>query len=240
MLDDIARTIVPGTTAAALAAAIVGYLLKLYIEKRFDRIEKSAQELRTTSLSLKQGMRTAERDALVAFRVAVEKWEDFLQSLVFDYSMMPAAAADITQLYKSDKELFLAVKIAVVTVSTYLRNRELENELMTTVLRLRQAYYPLINQSLPKLIDLQAQLMPVEIKLKKFAEGGMQDAAHAPTREDQEKSGALQQQMTDEMQQFSTSLLSQYKGIAEQLVSLKEAVNQYIYRPVTDARLDTD
>ena len=46
--------------------------------------------------------------------------------------------------------------------------------------------------------------------------------------------------MTSEMKDFSTNLLGQYKDIADQLVNLKEAINQYIYRPVTEARVNAE
>jgi hypothetical protein len=35
-------------------------------------------------------------------------------------------------------------------------------------------------------------------------------------------------------------LLAKYREVAEQLVDLKNAVNKYIYRPVTQAGLDAD
>jgi flagellar hook-associated protein FlgK len=57
---------------------------------------------------------------------------------------------------------------------------------------------------------------------------------------DRDENLALQQQMTSEMKDFSTNLLGQYKDIAEQLVNLKEAINQYIYRPVTEARVNAE
>jgi hypothetical protein len=237
---DIAMTIIPDASIAAIAVAATGYILKTFFEKRLERFEKSAEELRNTSLALKHDIRNEERSELVAFRVAVEKWENFLQTLVFDFSMMPALSADVTKLYANDKELYLEVKLAVVRASTYLRNRELELQLMAAVLQLRQTYYPLISECLPKLVDLQTELAPIEMKLKHFADGGLADMASAPSVNDREKSLALQQAMTNEMQEFSAKLLGKYRDIAEQLVNLKEGVNQYIYRPIKEARVDAD
>jgi hypothetical protein len=239
-LYDIAMTIIPGASIAAIAVAAMGYILKTLFENRLERFEKSAEELRNTSLALKHDIRNEERGELVAFRVAVEKWENFLQTLLFDFSMMPALSADVTKLYASDKELYLEVRLAVVRASTYLRNQELELQLMAAVSRLRQTYYPLIGECMPKLIDLQAELAPIEMKLKRFADGSLQDPASAPSVMDREKSLALQQAMTNEIQEFSTKLIGKYQDIAEQLVNLKEGVNQYIYRPIKEARVDAD
>ncbi len=237
---QLAKDLFAGASVLAVIATIVGYALANYLGRRLDRIEKSAEEIRTTSLGLKKDMRGEERGELVAFRVAVETWEDFLQTVMFDYSMAPPDQADVAKFYDRDKKLFLEVKIAVVKVGIYLRNHDLEQKLMSAVIKLRQTYYPLISLTLPRLIDLQAQLMPIEIKRKNFADSGMKDMTYALTVEDRDKSAALQQALTEEMRTFSAQLLAQYQEVAEQLVDLKDAVNAYIYRPVTRAGLDAD
>lgn len=239
-LFELAKVLFAGASVSAVIAAIVGYALAAYFGRRLDRIEKSAEEIRTTSLGLKKDMRSEERSELVAFRVAVEKWENFLQTMVFDFSMAPPDKADVVKFYKKDKNLFLEVKIAVVKVGIYLRNPDLEQQLMSTVMKVRQIYYPLISMTLPKLIDLQAELAPIEIKRKHFADSGMKDMTFAPTIEERDKSAALQAALTEEMRTFSAQLLAKYREVAEQLVDLKNAVNKYIYRPVTQAGLDAD
>ncbi|MEI6651340.1 MAG: hypothetical protein WCL42_02055 [Chlorobiaceae bacterium] len=45
-------------------------------------------------------------------------------------------------------------------------------------------------------------------------------------------------QLTEEMRCFSENLLKEYRGIAEQLVALKDSINQYIYQPVNSAQID--
>jgi len=93
---------------------------------------------------------------------------------------------------------------------------------------------------LPNLIDLQMQLAPIEIKRKKFADSGMTDMAHAPTAQDRDSAAALQAALTEATRAFSAQLIAQYRAVAEQLADLKNAVNTYIYRPVTQAALDKD
>ena len=46
--------------------------------------------------------------------------------------------------------------------------------------------------------------------------------------------------MTQETADFSAALLKEYRAIAEQLVEVKEAVNQYIYRPVHEVEVDKE
>jgi len=181
-LFELAKALLPGASVLAVVVTIVGYALAAYIKRRFDQIdkkadllEKRAEEIRATSLELKKDMRDEERGELVTFRVAVEKWENFLQTVVFDFSMAPPDKADVVKFYEEDKNLFVEVKIAVVKVGIYLRNPDLEQQLMSTVMKVRQIYYPLISMTLPKLIDLQAELAPIEIKRRHFADSGMQD-----------------------------------------------------------------
>lgn len=224
----------------AALVAIIGYLIKSYVDKAFDRINKTAEQLRTTSLAMKGELRREERSELVTFRVAVEKWQNFLETSVFDFAMAAPAKADVAELYKSDKELFLDVKVAVVKASTYLRDEVLEVELMAAVDRIRKTYYPIINEHMPKLIDLQTSLIPIQTKLSKFAEGDMKDMSFAPTQQDLDDSRALQAQLTEELRAFAETVTTRYEEVAEQLADLKQSINRYIYRPVTEARVDTD
>lgn len=242
-----AKELLPGASVLAVIVTVVGYALAAYIGRRFDQIdkradllEKRAEEIRATSLELKKDMRGEERGELVTFRVAVEKWEDFLQRLVFDYTMAPPDKADIAKFYEADTTLFLEVKIAVVKVGIYLRDSKLEEQLMAAVTKVRNTYYPLISATLPNLIDLQMQLAPIEIKRKNFADSGMTNMTYAPTVEDRDKAAALQAALTEAMRTFSAQLIAQYRAVAEQLVDVKNAVNTYIYRPVTQAGLDKD
>jgi len=247
VLYELAKGVIPGASIFAAIVAIVGYALAAYIGRRFDQIdkkadqiEKRAEEIRITSLELKKDMRGEERGELVTFRVAVEKWEDFLLRLVFDYTMTPPDKVDIAKFYNEDNTLFLEVKIAIVKVGIYLRDARLEQQLMGAVGKVRNTYYPLISQTLPSLIDLQTQLATIEIQRKNFADSGMTNMAFARTPEDRDKAAALQAALTEATRTFSAQLVTQYRAVAEQLVDVKNSVNAYIYRPVTQASLDKD
>jgi len=209
-------------------------------ERRADEIAKKVEEIGRTSLDVKKGLREAEREALVALRIAVDKWEYFLQSAVIDFTMMDPAQADVRTLYASDRDLFLEVRGAVVRAGTYLRRKELEEQLMNTILKIRHIYYPLINAVVPNLIDLQVQLRGIDIKLKAFEQSGMKDMNYAPTEKDREENLRLQSLMTTEVGAFRDAFLAQYRSIAEEMVTLKEVINVYIYRPIKETDIDKD
>jgi len=209
-------------------------------ERRADEIANRVEEIGRTSLDVKKSLREEEREALVALRIAVDKWEYFLQSAVIDFTMMDPAKADVRTLYESDRGLFLDVRVAVVKASTYLRRQELENQLTAAILKIRHIYYPLINATVPILIDLQAQLRIIDIKLKAFEQSGMKDMNFAPTEKDREENLRLQSMMTTEVGAFRDNFLAQYRSIAEQMFTLKEGINAYIYRPIKETDIDKD
>lgn len=232
--------ILANSSPAILITIAAVYFLKLFVEKRIEGLAGRFEEIAKTSLAIKRELRGEERGELVAFRVAVEEWENFLQSVVFDFSMVPPSKAQVDQLYESDKCLFLNVKVAVVKVGIYLRDEELEQQLMAAVTKLRQTYYPIIHEPMPRLIDLQSRLLPLEQKMIAFEASGFSDSTVAPTEKDREEHARIQAQLTEEMRSFSENLLDEYRAIAEQLVALKEAINQYVYRPISDAAIDRD
>lgn len=233
-LLELLKDATPGLAVAAVAV----YFLKVFLEKRLEGLAGRVEEIARTSLAVKKDLRGEERSELVAFRVAVEEWENFLQTLIFDFAMLPPSKALVEPIYQKDKDLFLKVKIAVVKVAIYLRDKELEQRLMSAVLQLRKTYYPLINEPMPRLIDLQASLLPIEHKMAAFEQSGFTNMAVAPTAEDRDRHAALQARLTEEMRLFSANLVAGYREIAEQLVALKEGINQYIYRPIHEAGID--
>lgn len=224
----------------ARQAQIQAEALAKQAERRADEIAKRVEEIGRTSLDVKKGLREEEREALVALRVAVDKWEYFLQTAVIDFTMLDPATADIRILYANDRKLFLDVRLAVVKASTYLRRKELEDQLMSTIIKIRQIYYPLIYASMPNLIDLQTQLRVIDIKMKAFEQSDMRDMNYAPTEKDREENLRLQSMMTAEVGTFRDNFLAQYRSIAEQMVALKEAINVYIYRPIKETEIDKD
>jgi hypothetical protein len=223
-----------------LITVVAAYFLKVFLERRLQGLAGRIEEITRTSLQVKKDLRSDERGALVAFRVAVEEWEDFLQTLLFDFSMRPPSKAQVEPIAQLDHELFLKAKLAVVKVGIYLRNKQLEQQLMGAVIVLRKTYYPIINEPMPRLLDLHSRLLPIERKLAAFSQSDLSDMSVAPTDKDREEHAALQAQMTEEMRCFSENLVRAYRGIAEQLVGLKEAINQYIYRPIKEAAIDKD
>jgi len=239
--------LIKGASVPVVVLVVLAYFLKAYLEKRIeafagreDSLASRIAEIGKTSLDLKKGLRTEERLELLTFRVAVEKWEYGLQTFITDFAMLSASDAKIQPFYEEDKQLFLDVKIAVVKVSTYLRSKDLEIQLMAAISNIRNAYYPLIHAALPQLIELQTKMIPLELKLKKFAASGMQDMTSAPTQQERDENLKMEMLMTQEASKFSESLLKEYQSIAEQMVDLKDAVNQYIYRPLHEVDVDKD
>src|SRR5215470_15616627 len=88
------------------------------------------------------------------------------RSTVFDFSMLDPAKADVRTLYERDKRLFFAVRLAVVKTSTYLRNPQLEQDLTRAIISIRNVYDPLVSRATYTLIDIQAQLRPIETTRK--------------------------------------------------------------------------
>ena len=223
-----------------LCAAVLAYFVKLWIEKRIDGAEQRVTEMARTSLDIKKDLRNEERSDLVKFRVALVKWEDFLLGSLTTYTMQAPSVTTTNAFYESDTRLFLAVKVEAVKVAIYLRSEKLEDRLVGTIIKIRNLYYPLIYQTMPKLIDLQTQLIPLEVKLTKFRESGMKDMAFAPTLADLEHSKSIQGAMTVQMKEFSEAVQTQYRPIAENLDALKQEINRCIYRPIGSTALDRD
>jgi len=228
------------SSITALIVVAVAYFLKVAIQKRLEGIVGRVEEIGKTSLEVKKALRGEERGELVNFRVAVEKWQDFLQMLVADFTMTPSSKMNVAVFFEKDRALFLDVKIAVVRACTYLRNKDLECQLMEAVIQIRHLYYPLINKVVPDLIDLQAEQMLIDAKLQRFQQSGMTDRASAPTEMDRQEQQSIQERMTALVAAFSRDLLSEYRGIAERLNTVKEAINAYIYRRIEQVEVDQD
>lgn len=221
-----------------LGLAVLGYFLKLIIEKKIEGVESRIGDIARTSLDLKKELRTEERKDLVDFRVALVKWEDCLLGGLTDFSGRTPSQATANSFYEEERDLFLAVKVGAIRVSIYLRDEKLEQRLMGSISKIRGLYDPLINRILPQLIDLQAQLLPLEIKLNKYRESGMTDATFAPTTQDLEMNREIQNTMTALLKEFSESLLASYPPMAEELKAMKREINAYIYRSIESEKLD--
>lgn len=221
-----------------LGLVILGYFLKVVIEKKIEVMETRLGDIARTSLDLKKELRNEERGDLVNFRVALVKWEDCLLGGLTDFSNSPPSEATVNTFYGEERKLFLEVKIGAVRVSIYLRDQPLEQRLMGSISKIRSLYDPLINRILPQLIDCQSQLLPLENKRKRYDASGMTEAAFAPTQQDLEMNRAIQAAMTALVKEFSESLLASYPPMAEELKSMKREINAYIYRAIESEKLD--
>ena len=239
-MDDKLFDFLKNASPWVICAFVLGYFVKLWIERRIDGAEQRVTEIARTSLDVKKDLRNEERGDLVKFRVTLVKWEDFLLGSLAEYTMQAPSATTTNTFYASDTKLFLAVKVEAVKVAIYLRDEKLEDRLMGAITKIRNLYYPLIYRTIPQLIDLQTQLIPLDVKLTKFRESGMKDMAFAPTMADLELSKNIQAAMTAQMKEFTEAVQAQYGPIAENLVALKQEINRYIYRPIGSTALDRD
>ncbi len=221
-----------------VALVALGYAMKTVFVKRLEGLAGRVEEIKKTSLAIKKDMRGEERGVLVAYRVAVEKWEDYLLRLLFDFTVQGPSAVEVSTLASTEQTLFLEVRVAVVKACIYLQNEELERELRATILKIRNLYFPTIMESLPTLIDLQTQLEPITRKLKRFRDTG--DPSCGPTEQDRQSSARLHAALTAETKRFADALVGQYRPIAEQLETLKTSMRDYIYRPIEHAEVDRD
>lgn len=231
---EILKTATPGV----IIVAVFAYFLKIYFEKKVEALGNRLGDIDKMSLDIKKSLRDEERNELVNFRVAVEKWEYFLQTYLYDYTMMDAVDSSFTPFYNEEKQLYLDVKIAILKSSIYLRNRELEQKLMNVITDIRKTYSPFINEIYPSLIEIQAKLIPIQTKMANYQKSGFTDNKFAPSEEDRIEHLNLQNQMTAEVKKFSERVIKEYPKISEQMFELKESVNEYIYRPVNTTDLN--
>ena len=217
---------------------IIGYFIKIYIERKIDSFHNIIENIKSTSLDIKKDLRTEERTGLVELREVLVEWEDFLQNAIFSYSINNYSDDSLPKIIDTDQKLFLKVKMSIVKFSIYLRSEELENTLSQLVLEIRKTYYPLINDFMPKLIELKTQLGFYEFKLNKFKESGLKDMTYAPTEEDRKNNLRLQELLTEEDKKFAEALTASYTDIAVLLKEIKAIINKYVYRPITKSDID--
>lgn len=222
-----------------LAIAAVAYIARNWFEAALKSRFAVAESQIAASLAVKQGLRAHEQDELVDFRIAIEKWEYFLQSGVGDLTLLPDSQAfDPTGFYKSDHDLFGEVRLAAVKASIFLRDAALEVELLKTINAIRQLYYPLIHAALDEIVDLQGRLAPFRSRLKQFEASGQKDAAIMLNAEEAQLYIGMQHRLTEVTREFSEGLSAQYRPIGEQLHDLKARINVHIYRPLTRHEID--
>lgn len=230
-----------------ITIAVITYIAWAFAEKRltdlaaqqgklFDNALEIRNEIGRTSLDIKSKLREEERGDLVEFRVALERWQDFLLTGIGGLAMAaPIDPKTIPTLYEKDNGLFLDVKVALVKATMYLRSQELEEQLMQAVLQIRQTYYPLIGEAMSRIVSVQGDLAVLSARLAAAQQRGEQ-----LTQRDREEALGLQTQITEELGRFAEAFIERYPSIAEQLDDVKAAINFYIYRPIESTDIDRD
>jgi hypothetical protein len=222
-----------------IGGALVLYLAQQMFEGRlkshFSRVEK----LMDRSLGLKTDLRTREQDALVEFRLAIEAWEYFLQHGIADLSIeMDLGTFEPADFHKADVIAFGNVRQAAVKASVLVRSRDLEVELLHAINTVRALYYPLVQTAMSQIITIQGEIAPFSARLRLFEESGLKDMSVALSATEAAKVLDLRTDMTAVLAEYGTALVGQYKPIAEQLYDLKEKINVYVYRPLTNVQID--
>ena len=234
------------TTASLVPSVVVGvvaYLGKLGIDRqlakidaRSERLDTIATELRGASLGVKTKMREEERQAVVDFRIALERWEDYLHNAPFELGMADADKADVSALYAKDRDNVLAVKLALVKASVYLRDPSLESRLLDAIQNIHKTFYPIFNAGLMPVIAVQDRRRLMAQKLSAFEKSG--NLALAPTQADLEEHKAANAQLTAALANFAAQSTKAYADAAPMLGELKAAINTYLYRPMEEAAVD--
>jgi hypothetical protein len=222
-----------------IAGALLLYLSRQLFEGRLKSEFTRMEKLFDSSLGLKTGLRSQEQEALLDFRLAVEKWEYSLQNCIDDVmTQVSLGAFDPDKFYKADQANFGKARAAAVKASVLLRNRQLEEELLDTISVARNLYYPLITKAINETIPINQQLAPITLKLTQFEASEFRDLSLAPTEADRDRQKELLEQMTAVMAEFCKALVVNYPPIAEQLYDLKDKINTHIYRPLQTHRVD--
>lgn len=231
-------------SATVLIIAAFAYFLKRFIEKKLDgfaeRSEKRFESIVDASIDIKTALRHEERKHIVELRAAMEEWEFFLQSLLTRFSNMQASDADINKILEEENDHFRKVRLQVVRIAAYVRDWEFENQILEAIQKIRTTYSPLIFELIPEIIDVHAELMPIQQRMNAISEGKMDGITLDQTKLDQKNHTRLMKALTDVNQRFSDSLVGKYQVVANELVDLKLAINNYVYRPITSTSLEED
>ena len=232
-------TTLSSTPMWILALAVLAYVGRNWFESMLKSRFAVAEQRIAASLAIRAGLRSHEQNELVAFRIAVEKWEYFLQSGIGDLTMQ-AESKDFepADFHKSDLKLFGNVRLAAVKASIFLCDPNLEIELLKTIATIRALYYPLLETTMHDLLETQEQMLPYLNRLRLFEASGQKDTVIALTADEAQVLISLRHQMTAVLQGFAENLSSQYRSIAEQLYELKDKINVRTYRPLTNSEVD--
>lgn len=222
----------------------LGYFGKVYVESEINSVNARVTEISKSSLSIKEDLRGEERQALIEFRIALERWEHFLFSSLTNFSTRKITNESINEFYGKESQLQLAVKEGIAKIGIIAQDEDIYTSTYTIIINISNTYNPLINKHLPVLIDLQAELEPIEYRMMMFEQSMKGGAEFEYTLEqaklDQQQNQAIQAQLTEVIQQYSNELLEIYPKLVEQLTDLKISMNAQVYRPITSDRIDED
>jgi hypothetical protein len=224
-----------------LLVVVLAWMGRSWIEgalkSRFSQLESRM----AASLDIKRGLRGHEQDELVEFRVAVETWEYFLQTGIGDLTMASESQDfDPVAFHDKDRDLFGAVRMAAVKASIFLRDGDLETELLKTISAIRGMYYPHLETAMRELLELQGQMLPYLTRMRQFEASGLKDVSVALNAQEAQVLIGLRHQATASLQTYAQNLIANYRPIAEQLYDLKARINVHIYRPLTSAEIDKE
>lgn len=221
---------------------VLGYFGKVYVESEIDSVNARITEISKSSLSIKQDLRGEERQALLEFRIALERWEHFLFSSLTSISTRKITTESINAFYDEESRLQLAVKEGVAKIGIIAQDEDIYTNAYSIIINISNTYNPLISKYLPVLIDLQAALEPIEYRMMMFDQsmkgGAKFELSLEQAQADQKQNHMLQTRLTDVIQQYSNELLEVYPKLVEQLTDLKIAMNTQVYRPLTTDRID--
>jgi hypothetical protein len=219
---------------ALVLLAIVAFFVRMYIEGMIKGRFATLENLMKSSIAINEGLRDNEQRELVEFRIAVERWEYFLQTGIADIVMRSESTEfEPADFHRRDVQLYGEVREAAVKASIYLRDQALEAELMKAIAAIRHMYYPLLSSTMQRVLETQEQMLPLLGRMKQFELSGMKDTSVALTTDEAQHLMALRYKMTAELRTYAETLVAQYRPIAEQLYDLKQRINAHIYRPAT-------
>ena len=220
----------------------LGYFGKVHFENKINTVTAQVSEISKSSLRIKQDLRGIERQALIEFRVALEQWQHFLFSSLSNFSTRKITTQSINVYYDEENKLQLAVKVAVAKLGIVVQNEDVYLQAHPAIINISNTFHPFISKYLPVLIDLQAELEPIEARMKLF-EQSMQNGDEIQytvkqAEADKALNHVIQARLTETIQQYSDELLVIYPELSEQLTDLKIAMNEQVYRPMTSDKIN--
>lgn len=223
---------------------VLAFLGKLYIEKKIDAVNARVAGISETSLGIKADLRTEERQSLVEFRVALEKWEHHLFTSLTYISTRAISTELINTHYEQQDNLQLEVKVALAKLGVVLQNEDLYVSAVSIIVDISRTHSPIFNERLPVLIDLQAEAEPLEFEAQQLIESAKAGKSQPGTidrlKEIQIQLADIGTRRTTVMQEAADETVKVYPALVEKLVTLKEVMNAQVYRAMNSDQIDEE